>query len=171
MFREIRIPQWRRTGGDAASILRAYLPRPTGQQVGTPAAALHEAARLELHALPLTLLFLHLYRQNGVLPGSLPRQSAFRAFRVEREPPRLLEDLAAHLRQAERLGAEPIPMSAPAIKDYVLRRHRRVAKPDAPWVSEDWITLRHGLTPRQAPGVHSYRLSAIFRLAKDVGEV
>lgn len=140
-FRELGVTAWRAVERNGASgVLSKYLPRARAQSSAT-ARLLHEAAKLELQSMPLTRLFLYLYQHTGIIRGSIPKESAFRAFRVREDPSELLADVAEHLRRASRLGAPIPPLGVQALAQELCELHRR-AKPEAPWVDERWRVLR-----------------------------
>ncbi len=150
-------------------LLKEHVKRPE-RNAPVPKLYLHEGAKLELQALPLTRLFLFLYRGNGKIQGSL-QAGPLHVFQIGSSAHQLLADLAAHLRRAQALGEEIPPLTLPALKHWVLARHREEAKPEAPWVDDNWRVLRPGLHPRQLPGVHGYRLEAFASLMADIKEI
>jgi len=168
-LREVGIRHWKKTGGDPAAILRDYLcppPRPaTREQL-----LLHKAAVLDLTALPLTNLFLYLYKHEGAIRGAIPPRSTLRSYQVDPAPPGLLADVATHLRRAAKLGGERVPLSLAQIKSHLLDRHEH-AKPDGRWVDGSWRVLRHGLAPQVSPDVHGYRLTVFASLLRDMGAI
>lgn len=168
-LREVGIRLWKKTMGDPTAILPDYL-RPPARPAGREQLLLHKAAVLELTALPLTSLFLYLYRHEGAIRGPIPRSSKLGAYRVDPDPPGLLADVAAHLRRAAKLGGEQVPLSLAKIKSHLLDRHQR-AKPDGQWVDGSWQVLRYGLAPQVSPDVHGYRLTAFVSLLRDVGAI
>jgi hypothetical protein len=167
-FKAIGRRLWRDAHGDyAGSILRCHLGRidPSNEA----AVLLRNAAVLELRALPLTRLFLYLYEHDGAIPGDVPASARFRCYQVEVEPPGLLADVGAHLRRAAKMDrGEHIPLGKTRLLEHLQFRHRQ-AKPDAPWVTENWQRLRLGLQPQNPPGVHGYRLDAFASLLRDSG--
>jgi hypothetical protein len=166
-FKAIRRRLWRDARGDyAGSILRCHLGRidPSNEV----AALLRNAAVLELRALPLTRLFLYLYEHDGAILGDVPASARFRCYQVGAEPPGLLADVGAHLRRAAKMDrSEHIPLGKARLLDHLQFRHRQ-AKPDSPWVTENWQRLRLGLQPQNPPGVHGYRLDAFASLLQDI---
>ncbi len=166
-FKSVGRRLWRESSGDYAhNILRRYLGHV--DSANEVAVLLRKAAVLELRALPLTRLFLYLYLHNGVISGDVPAKSRLRCYRVDDEPPGLLADVGAHLRRAAKKDGEHVPIAKARLLEYLQFRHRQ-AKPDAPWVRDDWQVLRPGLAPQRLPGVHQYRLDAFASLLQDVG--
>ncbi len=165
-FKEIGVRRLRAISRDGViGLLSQYLDSPTDEP-GKPASLLHAAAKLELQAMPLTRLFLELYRNNGTMGRAAPNV-IFERYRVREAGNDLLADVVAHLRYAKKLGDKELP-TRPRLKDWLRVRHREEAKPDAPWVREDWRPLRYGLAPQQPPGVHEYRLRAFSSLLSDL---
>jgi hypothetical protein len=152
-------------------LIQLYLDEPKSKDAVT--TDLIEAATFELHALPLTHLFLVLYN-NERMPAAIPAHPRFCAFEIPREQPAMLGGVAAHLRDAEKRCSLPAalqtPITVPRLKDFALERHRE-AKADDPWVDENWRQLRRNLMPAALPGVHAYRLSAFASLLADLGEI
>lgn len=170
-LRELGGPTLRmvRRAGRPSALLSQYLSR--GQATASNSARLlHRAARLELRAMPLTRLFVSLYKNKGNIAGGVPRQSAFRYLRVREDPKALLADVAAHLRHAEALGDPTPPLSKNGLVSWLCARHREV-KADGPWVSETWTVLRAGLAGSSPATEHPYRLSAFASLLADLGVV
>jgi hypothetical protein len=161
----IRILQAARRNG-AAWLLAKYLLKPR-KRSSEPERLLHAAARLELRSMPLTRLFLYFYQHKGRIGVKIPKESSFRPYRVRNSPVELLADVAAHLRKANRLGDPSLPLEVLALRREVLRLHH-AAKPEAPWVDEDWRVLRPGLQPQQLPSVHEFRLTAFASLLHDL---
>jgi len=154
-------------------LLKQYLAPPSSGD--NSAAFLHEAAILELEALPLTRLFLELYNDR-TFTGVIPSKAPFNAFVIRTTRNGLLSDLAAHLRKAKNLGRDisnelQDPLTFSRVKASILQKHREVAKPDDPWVSDNWEQRRRGLMPSQPPDVHLYRLEAFSSLLADIGEI
>lgn len=127
---------------------------------------LQDGARLELQAMPLTRLFLYLYRNEGKMTRRIPN-AEFKPYRVHDDGVPLLADVKTHLRRARSLGAGELPEWCD-VDDWLLWRHRQEAKPDAPWVCEDWRPLRLGLAPQQPPKIHGYRILAFASLLSDL---
>jgi hypothetical protein len=150
----------------AAWLLKQYLLKP-GIRSSEPARLLHTAARLELHAMPLTRLFLYIYQHDGRIVAKVASVSTCHPYRVREPVDEMLGDVVAHIRRAATLGELRLPHSVRGLKMWVLRRHRE-AKAEAPWVDEDWRVLRLGLHPQQPPGVHEYRLGAFASLLHDL---
>ena len=166
-FRELGGRALRSAARNGASwVLSEYLPRVRAQK-SEPARLLHEAAKLELQSMPLTRLFLYLYQHGGLIRGSIPRQSSFRAYRVREDSSGLLADVAAHLRKASLLGSPIPPIGVQALAQRLCELHR-LAKPEAPWVDDRWKVLRPGLQPQRAPDVHGYRLTAFASILRDL---
>jgi hypothetical protein len=154
-------------------LLKQYLAPPSAGD--DSAALLHKAAILELEALPLTRLFLELYNDR-TFTGVIPSKARFNAFAIGTTRNGLLSDLAAHLRKAKSLGRDisdelKDPLTFSRVKAYILQKHREVAKPDDPWVSDNWEQRRRGLMPSQPPDLHLYRLEAFSSLLADIGEI
>lgn len=157
---------------NARFVLREYL---RAARKSRASQALHEAAVLELEALPLTQLFQFLYR-NGehVLKGSLPKATRLKTpYHIpspRRDPRGFFHAIAAHLDCAERMGRRGVPRrNLQELKQYVIELHRR-AKPDGPWIDEGWRQLRKGLA-KEIPGLHGYRISQFASLLSDIGTI
>ena len=166
-LREIKTTLLKRTGGDPIKILEQYVKSPH-RRASEEYRNLHKAAILELTALPLTKLFIHLYNNQGVIRGSIPPDSKLDLYRVNPQPPGLLSDLSAHLRLATKLGGEKFELSLPRIKSQILLKHQN-AKPEGAWVDDLWRVIRHGLAPQNPPGIHGFRLAAFASLVRDIG--
>ncbi len=171
-FKSVGTLKWKRVwSGSHTDLIKLYLEESKPKDDVT--ADLVEAATFELHALPLTRLFLALYN-NEQIPGVIPAHPRFLAFEIPREQPAMLAGVAAHLREAEKRRSLPVGLQTPItvgrLKDFVLERHRE-AKADDPWVDENWRQLRRNLMPAALPGVHAYRLSAFASLLVDIGEI
>jgi hypothetical protein len=159
---------WRtvRAGG-VERVLANFLPKRNAS--GTPCErSLHEAAKLELQAMPLTRLFMHLYLNQGSMTTRPARHGAFRVYRLRDEPATLLADVIAHLGKAAALGDRHWPLRPDALYQFILEWHRVRAKPESPWVDTNWNALRLGLGSQQAQRVHAYRLSAFASLLHDL---
>lgn len=169
-FSEIGRRAWKGVRNEGAAWLLAQYIKSPGRNASAPAVYLHEGAKLELQALPLTRLFLLLYQSRGKIRGQL-RPGSFRAFQIGASTEHLLADLAAHLRRAQALGEETPPLTLAGLKRWVLTRHRQEAKPEAPWVDENWHVLRPGLQPQHPPGIHGYRLEAFSSLMADLRKI
>jgi hypothetical protein len=171
-FRELGKNLLRSSRADAHFVLTKYLRAASKSRVSQ---ALHEAAVMELEALPLTQLFQFLYR-NGeqALKGNLPKatrlKTPYNLPSPRHDPQGFLHAVAAHLDCAERLGRQGVPRrNLQELKQYVIESHRR-AKPDGPWVDEGWRQLRKGLA-KDPPGLHGYRISQFASLLFDIGTI
>jgi hypothetical protein len=171
-FKSVGKSRWKCVrGGSHTELLKLYLDEQKSKDDVT--ADLVGAATFELHALPLTRLFLAFYNNERV-PAAIPARPRFHAFEIAREQPAMIGGVASHLREAEKRSSLPPglqrPITVGRLKDFVVDRHRE-AKADDPWVDESWHQLRRNLMPARLPGVHAYRLSAFASLLADIGEI
>jgi len=152
-------------------VLRHYLRSPAKTEVGL---LLRRAAILEMEALPLTRLFYYLYRRGDHLAGKLRLGQRLHEPYSIRSPNQdldgFLRDIAAHLQCLTRLGGTEYPRNLEDLKKELLDRHYS-AKPDGPWVDENWGQLRKNLALRGDPEIHGYRLSQFASLLRDLGEL
>jgi hypothetical protein len=153
-----------------APLLAEYLAKELARQNGT-SRALHEAAALELSAMPLTRLFFYLYQNEGRIRGNPALRSRFRPYQVrDTSPAMMLEDVIAHLQKSAALGSLEMPLDRAGILTAIYERHV-AAKAESPWVSADWRPLRLGLQTKEPRQVHGYRLTAFAELLADLDEV
>jgi hypothetical protein len=138
------------------------------------AKALHDAAVLELEALPRTLLFHFLYKYGDELQGKLPNTtklvSPYSIPSVEDDKTRFLFAIASHLQCAERMGGRVFQRDLDGLKRDLFEQHL-VAKPDGPWVDERWRQLRKGLAPENDAWIHGFRLRQFASLLKDLDNI
>lgn len=136
--------------------------------------ALHEAAVLELEALPLSRLFIFYYKGNRFTQIRLiPNARLARPFSMPdpaQDAQGFLKSLATHLVLAERMGRPRFPLNLPDLLNGILRQHQE-AKPDGPWVDENWRALRTGLAPQAAASLHGYRFGPFASLLSDLGAI
>jgi hypothetical protein len=169
-FEKIGVRKMRQVLRDGvARLLKSYLDTSINMN-DSPAVLLRKAALLELEAVPLTHLFLELYKSAGTLKGCIPSTGKLSLFQIRAENKKsLLYDVGAHLRKAKKLGVNVPPLQFEVLKKEVLNKHR-IAKADNPWVDNEWRVLRRGLAPEQS-SIYSYRLPAFASLLSDIGEI
>jgi hypothetical protein len=157
--------------GSPRAILCKYL-RTRGES--ETARALHEAAVLELEALPRTLLFHYLYNNGDKLPDRLPKTtrlvSPYAIPSPEEDRDAFLAAVASHLQCAERMGGPKFLRDLRDLKCDLIARHYS-AKPDGPWVDEKWEPLRRDLAPKAEVGIHGFRMWPFASLLRDLNEI
>ena len=157
--------------GSPRAILCEYLRTRDERET---ARALHEAAVLELEALPRTLLFHYLYKHGDKLHGKLPKTTRLASPYVipspEDDRDAFLAVVASHMQCAERMGGRKFLRDLRDLKCDLIDQHH-VAKPDGPWVDEKWEPLRRGLAPRAEAGIHGFRMWHFASLLGDLNEI